>query len=813
MQFIRRYPIPVPLLWVSLGIWMGDSLGWGFPLFLSGAALAWLACVFNKFTEIAFPLLLAFTGASRLALSTTAWSPHDLRQLVPATTTLASVRGRLLDTPITRMIAGSGKPRPFSRATVQVDELRTEAGDWIPAAGTLQVSVSGELPADYFAGQHFEISGALGVPASATTPGSFNYRAYLQRQGIYFELRTEGTDDWKQLPPPQQSTRPPFSDRFQAWGRRMLSLGFASPDSAIDLLCAMAIGWKPGLDPASQDAFMKSGTLHVFAISGLHIALIALIGLECLRLFGVPRPLAGFLAIPVIWLYTGLTGWQASAIRSAVMMSVVAGGWILNRPGNLMNNLAGAALALLCWDPQQLFQPGFQLSFCVVAHLGLLSSQAGDLLQGVGALEPYLPDRLQPRWRRYADRAIEKIKPHLATSAAAWVGSAPLMAHYFHVLSPVSLLANLIVVPLSSLALASCVASLALGAWFPSVAELFNHSSWLLMNLMLKSSILAAKIPGGWFYVPSPGWLGFLIYLTALVIYLGGWLEGSLRDRRVALGILFGLVVVMVGRGFYEGSGCRLTLISRRGGAVAWFDEGLGRHKWLMDPGDVRETQRVTVPFLQSEGINTIPNLILTHASIGQAGGADPLEESFTVHRRFVPRGNFRSPSFRKFVDRVRSTQLHLESVAFPGTFGCWEVLSPLGATRPATADDAALILRGTFDGCRILWLPRLSTHAQDQLLLNAQTARRLEADLVIAGMPTRGEPLPAPLLEKISPQWIVVLDAEYPASARATPELEARLQQSAQQVFFSSRLSTLEFKLRVGRLELIRASDLHTPE
>lgn len=809
MTFVRRYPIAMPLLWLSLGIWVGSTLSsnWGFVACWGAAAMAWLVCLSGRIPELAFPCLLLCAGAARLQLSITPWSPQDLRHLMPPTATLATLRGTLLETPITRTTAGPGKTRAYTRTLLEVQEIQTGIAPWRSVVGKAAVIVSGQLPSDYFAGCRVELTGVLEAPAKATTPNAFDHRSYLERQDIYFEFRTEGTNDWKRLPSPS-APHAPYADRFQTWARRILSLGFTSSDPSIDLLCAMTVGWKEGLDAGSQDPFMKSGTLHVFAISGLHIALIAMIGIEGLRVLGLPRPLAGSLALPLIWLYTGLTGWQSSAIRSAVMMSVVAGGWMLNRPGNLLNNLSIAAVALLCWDPQQLFQPGFQLSFCVVAHLGLLSDVANRFLEGLRITEPYLPTRLQPPWRRTLQRGFERLKPHLATSAAAWLGSAPLMAHYFHILSPLSLVANLVVVPLSSLALASCIASLLVGSWFPSVAELFNHSSWLLMNAMVQVSVAIAKLPGAWCYVPSPGWLGFLIYFSALAFYLLGWFEGAVRRRRQAWTVLTTLLLVAGLEWVCAGNDCQLTLLSRKGGATLWLDEGIGRQKWLLDPGDPHEVMRVTMPFLVSEGINNVPNLLLTHASMGQTGGAEAVEQGFSVYRRFVPRGLFRSPSFRRFLETNVTARRHLATCGYPDRVGSWEVLSPLDQPRTATAaDDAVLVLRGSFDGCRVLWLPKSSIRLQDQILVHPSTAECLEAEVVIAGIPAKGEFLPASLLEKINPQWIVVLDSDPAMAGRITPELRDRLQRSARRVLYSSLHPTLRFRIRRGRAEVIRPS------
>src|SRR5688572_30032220 len=121
----------------------------------------------------------------------------------------------------------------------------------------------------------------------------------------------------------------------------------------------MLLGWQTALTAEVSEPFMRSGTMHIFAISGLHIALIAGIFVALLRALTVPRVACGLIVVPIIWFYTGATGWQPSAIRSAVMMSVIILGWSLKRPTDLLNSLAMAACVILEWQPEQLFQPGF----------------------------------------------------------------------------------------------------------------------------------------------------------------------------------------------------------------------------------------------------------------------------------------------------------------------------------------------------------------------------------------------------------------------------------------------------------------------
>ena len=143
-------------------------------------------------------------------------------------------------------------------------------------------------------------------------------------------------------------------------------------DEELRLLWAMTLGWKTALTDEVSEPFMRSGTMHIFAISGLHIALIAGILVAVLRAAQLPRGACGALIVPVIWFYTAATGWQSSAIRSTIMMTVIIAGWSLRRPSNLLNSLAASGFIILVWEPSQLFQASFQLSFFVVLSIALL---------------------------------------------------------------------------------------------------------------------------------------------------------------------------------------------------------------------------------------------------------------------------------------------------------------------------------------------------------------------------------------------------------------------------------------------------------
>src|SRR4029434_10528938 len=132
----------------------------------------------------------------------------------------------------------------------------------------------------------------------------------------------------------------------------------------------------------------------------LHVALISGILVAALRVFRVPRVACGLIVVPFLWIYTGFTGWHASAIRSTIMMSVIIAGWSIRRPSDLLNSLAAAAFIILLLDPSQLFQAGFQLSFSVVLSLALFIPVLDALRTRLLRYDPLVPEDLRPRWQR-----------------------------------------------------------------------------------------------------------------------------------------------------------------------------------------------------------------------------------------------------------------------------------------------------------------------------------------------------------------------------------------------------------------------------
>lgn len=785
----------------ALGIAIGRYIP-ASPIWVTAAALLAAIASLPGFRQPASWLTacLILAGWADLAGQTRLISPADLRESTSETDHLVTLHGTLRETPQLRLHGIAARRATNSHAVLDAHEVEHPDGRRIAVAGAVLVSTPGQPDVAFFAGRRIAVSGILRRPSTPLAPGLFNYRAYLADRGIHRELRAPASSDWRLLEP-EDGARPPWADRFQDWARATLARGLPEEDDALRLLWAMTLGWKTAMVDEVEEPFLRTGTMHVFAISGLHVALIANVLVQALRLFLIPRFLAGLIALPTIWLYIAATGWQSSAVRSGVMSTIVIASWICCRPIDVLNSLATAAFGVLAWDPSQLFQAGFQLSFAVVASIGLLVPQVDQRLQGLIAVDPFLPPDLVPRWRRVMARIGQRILTDLSVSVAAWIGSVPLSAWHFHLLTPSGLVANLFVVPLSSFALASSLASLACGDWLPWMGTCFNHGAWFWMAGMLEVSVRCAAMPYGCWQVASPpGSLLALSYLLLLVA--AGRLWRIPRWRLPAGFATAGLVAATVLEWQWGQVESRIGVLGLRGGHSVCVQTRYGTS--LIDAGDEPGARSVVHPYLRTRGVNRLEDLWLSHGDIRHVGGTFELLRRYPIERIDIGPLRFRSSAYRALVASLQTNAIqHLQSVRDGESFGAWQILHPATSDAFSLADDGSLVLAMGESPNRVLVLGDLGRAGQEALMRRHPDLR---AEIVISGVPTRGEPLCDALVDQLAPRLVVIVDAAQPATARASSDCKARLKSKPLLAWFVSESGNVELRRIRGRWEMCNA-------
>jgi competence protein ComEC len=795
---------PWALLGVSLGV-AAVTLAWGLAGLLCPdhcrlkPAFRWLA--WGRGRAALLCLLIFLAGWTNLSLHTAVLSPNDLRRILGDQPAIVSVRGVLRETPSLRAHQRGQKESWRAIAQVEATALSTNHQPWQPATGRIAVTTPGTL-GHFFGGQTVEISGVAAPPKGAEAEGTFDYRAYLKEMGIYYQLQAASEKDWIVLARPPA---PPLADRFRTWARRALGRGLPLEDESLRLEWALTLGWKAALTEEVSEPFIRAATYHIFAVDGLRMAIVFGIFFGLFRALGLPRPWSGAVLIPLIWFYVALTGWPASAIRATVMLSVVIVGWVLKRPSDLLNSLFVAALIILTWQPSQIFQAGFQLSFLVVLCILLLLPPLRQWAERLTAPDPMLPEALLPRWRRLGRGPARYLGGLLLTSFAAWAGSLPLAAYYFHIVTPVSTLANIVAVPLCGLVLVSNLACLLVAGWFPAAAECFNHAGWFLMECIRLSSHWFARWPGAYYYMAAPGIFGSALYYALLLAAATGWL---FRPRLR----LWATAVFALAAGFWcwqtWQAACltRLTVLPLGGGHAVYFDAPGSRNDLLIDCGSSNSVQLLTKNFLRAQGVNRLPGLVLTHGNSQDIGGARTVDALFPARAIWASPVRFRSAPYRRTLQEFNRTPGKLHTVSRGDRLGAWTILHPEAGDRFPQADDNALVLMGELQGVRVLLLSALGRPGQNALLGRGQDLR---ADILVTGLPVATEAIGEDLLEAVQPRVIIVADSEYPASARAGPRLRERLAQRKVPVLYTRSDGAVTLELSGGRWELRTMSGL----
>jgi competence protein ComEC len=798
---MKRPLCAVALLYIGgilLGQWLHPPLT---GLFVVSFMSALAALLWERGRIYLLGLLLALAGWTNLNWHTAIISPNDLRLLTGDETEAVTVRGTLRASPLPRIFERQGRELWRCSVVIDAEQILLPRG-WQPAFGQIIAYAPGLLSSNFFSGQIVEVAGVLGPLPGPRADGLFDIRSHYQHDAIYYQLRTDSVEAWgvgRGTPPRQM----PLSDRFSAWARKTLALGLGQEDAARRLIWTLALDWKAPLTETVEEPFMRAGTYHIFAVDGLRIGLLAGIGVGLLRFLRLPRVRCGLLVIPVIWFYVGITGWPASAIRAAIMMSIIIAGWASHRPTDLANSLFAAAFIILLWDPGQLFQPGFQLSFMVVFCIALLLPLFQNLFQSwVFQKDPFLPETLKPRWPAPLQAAARFAIDTCALSLAAWLGSIPLAAAYFHLFTPVSVPANFLVVPITALALMSSIGSLLTGAWLPGLAVLFNHSSWFFMKCIMALSHWAAQWPPGSCNVSTPTPVTFVLYYLVLFSILTGWIFRSRFKWLAAIAIL-GLGVCWLAQRAVENKTARLHFLPLSGGSAVFADNAGSGKSFLFDCGNANAAEFVVKPFLRAQGVNTLDSFALTVGHVPDAGGAQVVLTNFSVNRVFINPARDISSAYRDVIDKIKQTAYWQALQAGDNAEG-WSVLHPERAIQFPDADDNALVFWREINGHSILLLSTLGRSGQDSLM---ESHPNLCADMVVAGLPAKDEPLSEPLLRLLQPKLIIILDSEFPATRRASAKLRRRLASHGAPVIYCRDAGALKLTLWRGGWDLKNAS------
>src|SRR5262245_42082656 len=355
-------------------------------------------------------------------------------------------------------------------------------------------------------GDELKLFGIAEVIPPPRNPGEFDMQAYLTRHDVLRMLFVRYPEDGTLIRDGGGNPILRLAQKSRAWMQNALCKGLENAPDVQNFLSGIVLGLRHQTPEDIEEPFQQTGTLHLFAVAGLHVGIVAALLWMLAMVARLSRKWAAAVIIPLLLFYAAVTGLHVSSVRAAVMTSILFGGLFFERNVFVLNSLAAAAFFLLCWNTSELFSTGFQLSFAVVGAIILFADPFAVFLQRWTAPDPFLPRSLLRGPRSWMHAAFEWLCRGTGVSLAAWVGSLPLVLWYFYLVTPVSLVANLVVVPIAFFILAVALLSLISTPLLPGLAVIFNNANWLLAMVVMGIVQFLAYVPGGHFYVGHPHW-------------------------------------------------------------------------------------------------------------------------------------------------------------------------------------------------------------------------------------------------------------------------------------------------------------------
>ncbi|MBI4713515.1 MAG: DNA internalization-related competence protein ComEC/Rec2, partial [Planctomycetes bacterium] len=577
-------------------------------------------------------VLILGLSAGALRLDKTREVPAQHIKNLQLATASISLTGIVIEEPIIFGKSGTG-PSQISGAFI----VNAETVSDTDTTGLIKINFyncnSFSITPTY--GDKVVISGIIRSPRPPTNYGQFDYRRHLTRHGIYKTLAIKSAEDIRIITRKQGNPFIGFINQVREYFNGQIKKHINNPDDA-DVLNALILGKRTDVPDETEDVFRKTGTVHILSVSGLHIALVIGIFYWLFTLAGLRLSVRHILVIIVAILYTALTGFNMPVVRSAIMVVVFFGSELVNRKNDTMNSTALAALLLLLYNPNEIFDIGFQLSFLCVLGIIILGPEIMRFFpKGDKDLDNLIP-------LTFPERIIRWLKLYLfnniAISSSAWLASMPLVIAYFHILTPVFLVSNLIVIPIVFLVLVTGLIFLAFSVI--GLGSLIAPVISALLKAMFVSAELLAGLPGAYFYLPDmPLWVLLIYYATFGLYYIKSYI--TVRYQRlvpvlsgeILLFFLGWVIVVLIPVRFSHSDDLTLTMLDVRQGS-SFFVEFPDGTNLLYDAGTSGSYdigKGVISPFLWYKGITRIDTLVLSHSHNDHINAVPSLLERFRI--------------------------------------------------------------------------------------------------------------------------------------------------------------------------------------
>ena len=713
------------------------------------------------------------------------------------------------------------------------------AGRW-ESSGLVQLTFNGMLPAELKPGDHFLAKAEVSRIHTFSTPGAFNYKKHLEYRSIFIKGWIASPADIIKV-----NTRPqPFisavipSNLLQIIRSRIaVFINETLSQPARGLYKAILIGDRRDITPAVLENFIASGCIHILAVSGMHMGLLAFVSITVLtwllkrstRLmlqFNVFKFAVTLSLIPLTF-YAFIAGLNLPVLRALLMTSVFILAIMLNRPGNIINHILFAALLILAWKPTAIFSASFQLSFSAVAAIALVC----PLLFIVQDKEssPFRDSLRLVFFNNKIARINQWLLAGITVTAAAMIGTFPLLLFHFNRISMVSPITNLFVEPLI------CFWSLIIGLtacffipFSPVTAKyLFKAGS---MGLIQAEKICAysASLPYASFRFPAPSIAQIIMYY---IFILGIILSFHLKhgSRRICVVSSFLALCCLLTLTVFS----NINSLTSTATTVSILDVGHGAATLVQFPGNktilidgggagnenFNIGERVIAPFLWKKRLRHLDGVIITHPHADHYNGLPFILKHFHPEKLWINGMAGHEPQYRQLLDLakrlnikmripvenealLRSGNSYLTCIAGGATVNDASGKTFfLGSAAETDINDMSLVLRLDTPDASFLFPADISSIKANTLRAEGKD---LQADVLLAPHHGSRTSMSRDFIAAVAPKYIAISVGRNNTFNLQDNSLQV-LKRQRINVYRTYNDGTLTFTVRDGKLNLQR--------
>ncbi|MBN1516655.1 DNA internalization-related competence protein ComEC/Rec2 [Candidatus Sumerlaeota bacterium] len=594
----------------------------------------------------------------------------------------------------------------------------------------LQGSAFSQLAADPPAWHDWiEARGVVRRNTGGRNPGPPDYFDFLLSNDIHGWIVARSSNDIRLVEEKHRSPLAWARHAAQGWKDHFSEIiARRMPGESAAIMQSICFGRAYRLGPDLRRDFMKTGLMHVFAVSGLHVGILGLICFFTFRFLRAGPRLAAVLTLIVLLGYMLMVGPRPPVVRAVIMAASLTLSLFIKTRVDHLSSLSLAALLILLWEPQQLQQTGFQLSFLAVAGILFFTKPIYGLLC-------WKPPEDETLWHSRVRRVWNHCVPGvLAASLGVQLMVAPVIAVRFHYLPLLALLLNAAIYPLVVVIMGFGALILLTSTLSPGLAGIAATCGEFFCRIMALVVRHGADWPLAYSEQPTwPWWAVAAYYLMILAPLTVRRIEIDQRmpfDRpkqnAVLLMQFIGLVCFAVWMPLFSHPPRDIT--------ITFFDVGQGDSALiefpagrtaLIDAGPPSAARRALLPYFEAHGIRRLDLVIATHDDLDHYGGLIELAREIPISQLLIPQDPTLSEKFQRMLDDAHARGAQIHAICAPASIPdfCaaeFEFLNP--ADNPVENsfrddNDLSLVTRVTYFDRTFLFTGDLTFESEADLL------------------------------------------------------------------------------------------------